>query len=60
MAVNEFITQLERFLKNGINFSKLDQKEFPYAQKEGYRIYLCAPRCEQFQSHLPQECAGSF
>lgn len=28
MAVNEFITQLERFLKNGINFSKLDQKEF--------------------------------
>lgn len=28
MAVNEFITQLERFSKNGINFSKLDQKEF--------------------------------
>ena len=28
MALNEFITQLERFSKNGINFSKLDQKEF--------------------------------
>ena len=28
MAVNEFITQLERFSKNGIDFSKLDQKEF--------------------------------
>lgn len=28
MAVNEFITKLERFSKNGINFSKLDQKEF--------------------------------
>lgn len=28
MTVNEFITQLERFSKNGINFSKLDQKEF--------------------------------
>ena len=28
MAENEFITQLERFSKNGINFSKLDQKEF--------------------------------
>ena len=28
MAVNEFITQLERFSKNGINFSKLNKKEF--------------------------------
>lgn len=28
MAVNEFITQLERFSKNGIDFPKLDQKEF--------------------------------